>query len=67
MVKLRSRRSRFAVASARRPPKPELQLLAENEMSTGLTYTVPAATTEVYVWTAAQPGMGTYSLEVRIQ
>lgn len=39
----------------------------ENEMSTSLNYTVPAATTEVYVWMAAQPGTGTYSLEVRIQ
>ena len=39
----------------------------ENEMSTSLTYTVPAATTEVYVWMAAQPGTGTYSLQVRIK
>ena len=47
--------------------EPVVHYFGENEMTASLTYTVPAATTEVYVWMAAQPGTGTYSLEVRIQ
>ena len=46
--------------------EPVVHYFGENEMSTTLTYTVPAATTEVYVWMAAQPGTATYSLEVQI-
>ncbi len=47
--------------------EPVEHYFGENEMTASLTYTVPAATTEVYVWMAAIPGTGTYSLQVRIQ
>ena len=46
--------------------EPVSHYFGENEMSTTLTYTVTAATTEVYVWMAATPGTGTYTLEVQI-
>ena len=46
--------------------EPVSHYFGENEMSTTLTYTVPAATTELYVWMAAQPGTGSYTLEVQV-
>ena len=40
---------------------------AEDELSTTMTYTVPASMDELYVWMNAGPGATTYNLEVQIQ
>jgi len=39
----------------------------EEAPSTTLTYTVPAATTEIFVWMAAIPGVASYSGQVQVE
>ena len=39
----------------------------EEAPSTTLTYTVPAATTEIFVWMAAIPGVASYSVQVQVK